>query len=256
MKRLIAVLILIAGYFVAHFKAEESRVVRGPVPQGKGRSLASTTPNPTATPQSSDKIPVRKIAAATDKELALRTIRQLQRCYDSRTCPYDDSDPRAYELALGRDLASHLRSFHRDFKQDQKLITSLAKEFIQSGDGFVQEEALRMFAELPTSADNLDAITQNLASTPDPSLIKQALPEMQRYLGSPLEPKVHAFLSGTLATGAHFASETVSESITPFLTPKSLPTYQKTLNTLPPNARAAHNLGSALREYRRLQTGA
>jgi hypothetical protein len=189
----------------------------------------------------------------------LKVLADLKACYDTHVCPFPETDPRSYEIALGKKIQSELANLRMRFGRNAGAAKDLQKtagDFLQNGDGFVQEEALKILSDLPPSEESLNAITEGLKSSPDAALMEQALGEFQRYIGTAMEAQVHQFLSDTLATGAQFSSITVSEKIQPFLNVKSYTIYEKALNTMTPGAKAASNLSAALREYRRLQTGA
>jgi len=194
-----------------------------------------------------------------EKKQLLTEIRELQKCYESRACRFPETDPRSYEVGVTQELRKKLSSFFTKFHTDssaRKDLETLARTFITSGENELQSEALKMFSELPISAENIESLTSGLMSAPDPEVMKQALPEFQRYLGTAWEQQVHSFLSVTISTGAHFSSEKVSENILPFINSTSYSTYQQALRTMSRGAKAAANLDWALREYRRLQAGA
>ncbi len=205
----------------------------------------------------------RQPASSTNLTTAIQKdidqLKKLKDCYETRTCSFPETDPKSYEFALGKQIQSELMEFRKKYSQDlrhSKELIRVAKEFLMTGDGFVQEEAIHLLSSLPPSQESLVAITEGLYSTPDPKLMEQALGEFQRYLGSPWENQVHSFLGQTLATGAQFSAITVSEKIMPFVNDKSYKSYQQTLLNMAPGSRASKNLNAALKEYRRLQTGA
>ncbi|MCB9072253.1 MAG: hypothetical protein H6623_01430 [Bdellovibrionaceae bacterium] len=195
----------------------------------------------------------------SDIEIEAQMIIDTNKCYDTQICNYPQTDPRSYEVALGKDIAKKLQQFRLKYKNNsdvQKWKEQIARKFIKSFDGFVQEEALKMFSELPIASENLQAITQGLQNSPDALLIKLAIPELQRYLGSSYESQVHTFLSSTIATGAHFSSEVVTENIGPFISNSSYNVYKQTAQQLPQGSSALRNLSTALRDYALQQTGA
>lgn len=193
-----------------------------------------------------------------DKKVFIQQIESTQKCYESNDCDFPNSDPRAYELAVGKRLAELLKNFRETFKNDPSARTELetiGREYMGSYDGFVQEEALKILALFPPSRSNMESIVDGLNNTPDPLIVEQAMNEMKRYLGSQDEALVLDFLTKLLSNGAQFSSEKASELILPFINEKSFPLFQKTLADMPQDSIAAKNLKAAIDEYLRLRSG-
>jgi hypothetical protein len=251
MKKLTAGATLLLALLFMSWIQEEKKITSIALPNTKSRSLASTVPTKKLKPPTALK---SKVNVDERKNLVAK-LEQLQKCYVSTACPFPQTDPRSYDLAVSKEIAQHLQEFRNKYKKDVSGLT-LARQFILSHDGFVQEEALKMLSEYPISQESLSALTAGLQNTPDAPLMKQAILELKRYIGSSMESQVHSFLSDTLATGAHFTAETVSQDISPFINQKSYNKYKNASDTIPDGATAKRNLNSALREFRRLTSGA
>lgn len=253
MKNLTALATLLIALFLCFWEQEEKKKsVNITLPNKQSRSLASPPPSKSTVPQASNKA-VRSVIDPRDR--LVKELEKLDGCYASEDCAFPQTDPRSYEVALGKRIAQKLSAFRTKYPKDERGL-KLARRFMQSGDGFVQEEALKLLSNYPISQESLSAITTGLTNTPDAPLMKHAIGELKRYIGSAYEPVVHTFLSSTLASGAHFTAETVSEDISPFINQSSYSKYKNASDTIPAGATAKRNLNSALREYRRVTTGA
>jgi hypothetical protein len=230
--------------------AHDARPVAASAAPPRMTNVADSTPagrGPAATAKA-------KIASASGSP-HIREMARLQECLSSTACDFPQTDPRSYEIAVGQAMRLELLKARQDGTAAGDL-EFLGRTYIHSYDGFVQEEALKILSGLPPSAESLQALTEGLKDTPDADLMEQALPELKRYIGTPWEPGMHDFLAGQIARGAHFAATTAVENLLPFLNQKSVSTYSRALAQMPPGTKAARELGRALREYRRLRTGA
>lgn len=251
MKKLTAFVTLFLSLLFMFWEQDKKKIVSITLPNKQSRSLASTPIQKISKPKD-----VRPSAFVVDvrKRLVVE-LEQLQTCYASEKCPFPQTDPRSYDLAVSKKISQKLIEFRKKYPRDENGL-KLARRFIQSHDGYVQEEALKMLSDYQISQESLTALTLGLQNTPDAPLMKQAILELKRYIGSPYESTVHTFLSETLAAGAHFTAETVSQDISPFINPQSYSKYKNASETIPDGATAKRNLNSALREYLRLSTGA
>ena len=137
--------------------------------QDQVEDLASTSAAPTkksvnASPASATRAPAASSSAAvgaTPKE-ALVKMQNLLECYSSEKCHYPQTDPKSYQIALNKDVASLLKgTAASEFAQDKDMEQAL-RDFMKEGDGFVQEEALKLFTQLPISEENLQAIIEGM----------------------------------------------------------------------------------------------
>jgi len=203
-------------------------------------------------------VPSAKKNQGDSKEALLQALRATKECYASETCDFPQTDPKSYEIAVGQTLKGLLTDYRTQFGTDPANFAemqSLALEYIQSTDEYLQDEALTMFAALPTSSENLQAITEGLNGTTDALLVEQAMNEMKRYLGTSDEPVVHEYLRELLGQGGVFPSEAAAKRILSFINAKSFSDYERLARLLPDNATVGQDLRTALDEYRRLQSG-
>lgn len=194
----------------------------------------------------------------SDKEALLQAIRATKECYASEKCDFPQTDPKSYDIAVGQSLRGLLKDYRTQFGADLKNSAdtqALALEYMQSQDEYLQEEALTLFAMLPTSSENLQAITSGLSDTTDPLLVDQAMNEMKRYMGTSDESLVHDYLRELLGRGGVFSSEEAAKKILSFINSQSYSGYDGLARSMPSNSTTAQNLRTALEEYLRLQSG-
>jgi hypothetical protein len=194
----------------------------------------------------------------TSIKAQLTHLKNIQKCFDTATCNYPQTDPRSYSLAVGRDLATHLKSALQTAQNTPEELAELAtyaRDALAIDDGFVQEAALSILAAQGPSAENLNAIAQHMIDSPEPLVMNQVADYLKSYLGSNLEPQVHQFIVKTLAQGGQFAGEAVAASIFGFINEKSFAYYQRAYQAMDPKTTAAVHLKHALDEYRRLADG-
>lgn len=211
---------------------------------------------PSSQPESQE--PAKKPKSVSDKEVLLQTIRTTKECYASEKCDFPQTDPKSYELAVGQALKGLLIEYRTKFATDLKNSAetqALALEYMKSQDEYLQEQALSMFSSLPTSSENLEAITTGLADTTDPLLVDQAMGEMKRYMGTSDEAQVHNYLRDLLGRGGVFSSEAAAKKILSFINSQSYGGYDGLARSLPSNSTVGQNLRTALDEYLRLQSG-
>ncbi|MBX7231114.1 MAG: hypothetical protein K1X29_03410 [Bdellovibrionales bacterium] len=194
-----------------------------------------------------------KLQPVTKEELMA-----LKQCYATQTCNFPQTDPRSYEFALGRAIALGLKNYFEQNKnnlQSLEDLTALAQDFIQSRDGFVQDQALDILAYLPPSAENLESLTQALKDSSDGDLIEKSLAECKRYLNSENGEKVDQFVQHIVESGGHFSSQRIASQIIPFINEKNFQKYQQILARLPKESVAARNLKASMEEYLLLKRG-
>lgn len=208
---------------------------------------AQTLPAPVSSPLTSKE--------EEERRQALNKILTTQACYENQQCDFPQTDPKSYEYAVGQSLAQQLRVFRQRFPAATVDLNTLAREYVASPDAFVQSEALDILATLPTSPENLKALSEGVETSTDPSLIQKSLVEFKRYLGTPQEAQVHETLAKIIDSGAHFTSQTVAEEIAPFINASSLERYRRTVTNMSAETTAAKNLQTALEEFERHQTG-
>lgn len=267
---LLSCIILVTGTWSLRHGFSMSGTEPAPSDAKSSRGPASSSGTNAAASPAPSQAPVHAISPYASKDSSVlqnggqnedplrAEVERLKSCYSSRSCDFPETDPRSYELELGRELSRALRSYlsaRRNDADSSSELASVGRDAMLILDAFVQEAALEIFAALPPSPENLQAIIDGLADTPEPRLISKALDEFDRYMGTPLEPDVHRYISGLIGTGAHFAGTTASEKALRYINHRSYRQYEETWKRMDPTSEAARNLGSALREFRRLQSG-
>jgi hypothetical protein len=160
---------------------------------------------------------------------------------------------------VGQAIRAELVALLAAQEQDSRLAPeaeAIARAQMGSLDAHVQAAALALLTRFPPSAENLSAIRSGLQNSPDALLIEQAMPELERYLGTPWEEELHALLTELVRSGAHFSSQAAAERILPFLRTGRADQYQKVLEALPTQSKAAQLLRAALAEWERIEGGA
>jgi hypothetical protein len=222
------------------------------------RRLPAATTKSTATAVVTTSDAATSYRDPNSKAELVSAIHAANECYASEICDFPNTDPKSYELSVGQNLKNLLSEYRNKFGRDPRNraeTESLAREFIRSGDEYVQETSLQMFSDSPPSAVNLQVLTEALKGTSDPLLVDQAMNELKRYLGTSEEHQVHEFLGELLGQGGVFSSEKAAQKILLFINPQSFSTYDNLARSLPSTSKVASDLRTALDEYRRLQTG-
>lgn len=209
-------------------------------------------------PQTQTKMEARspakaKVSFSKDDTSVYSDILDLKKCYQTLNCNLDQSDPKAYDFAVGRKIAEKLKEAHQANKNDPRL-EKLAREFIKSEDGFVQEAALDILKDFPIVSENLESVVRGIQESSNPLIVELSLPYLEQFLGSQSEPQVHQALN-ELLTGAHLVSQSVSENILKFINSRSYPFYMQKLIQMNPQGKTYQNLKSALKEFELQQSG-
>lgn len=212
-------------------------------------------------PSTGAQTPTVTAAAGSPSSALLQRYREIEdtvKCYETRTCPFPQTDPRSYEYGVGFKLRELLNKYSEDYKDDpqaQQMLAVLARQFVRSLDGNVQNAALNIMKYLPPSPENYKALADSLSNNPDATYVQSVLDEMKKYIGTPQEPAMQALLGQLIATGPHFSSQAVATHILPFINSRSYPSYRQLAEQMPSQSRAGRDLTSAVHEYERLQTG-
>lgn len=221
--------------------------------QGRGIAASSTDPlnqkNASGTPLS-----------GSNKVLLTERVQNIQAallCWSSNDCDYPETDPRSYSFAVAKDIAKQLDEFIKEsedpkFSEEAEKIADSAMKVL---DGHVQSKALEIYGKLPPSGKNLQSILSGIENSPNPLVVEQSMKEFQRYLGTPEEEKIQAFLSNFIAHGGQFSSEQASEAIYPFLNERSVGQFRDALTKMEPASTQAQYLRAAIQEFERSQSG-
>jgi hypothetical protein len=177
--------------------------------------------------------------------------KRLKACY-AGGCAYPETDPRAYDFALGQDLRNTLLGMAKVALEQSvasEELSAIGREYLDNLDGHVQEAALALLATQPTSRENLQAILQFVIGGFDAQLVPLALRELARY-GQQAEMELidNAFAQAML-TGAPFVANLLSRGILPFLHDGNLRFYRELDERLPVGSVFRANLENALRAY-------
>ena len=251
----IAGLVLLAG--VASGTAVWLSLSHSPTPVGVGAAESEPL---TQRVSKAIRNPQRSPAAASMGARDPRFVRleATRACIERSDCNYPNTDPRSYEFAVGRDLAAQARELRETLGNDpayQEQLELAAHDLMQVDDGFVQEEAIKIFSGLPARTENLQAMIAGLQNTPDPTLVAQAMEEWKRYLGTRDEPLVQEALAQIVARGAQFSAEQASEDVGEFLNERTVQGFRDALAAMVPSSTAAKNLRAALEQYERRVMG-
>lgn len=251
MKKILALGLLSLAFALAAFFLPSRAVnaVRGASSEVKAPPSPSPSPSPSARAPAS-------VPSPSKKDALLGDLKKTKACYDSDDCDFPQTDPRSYSIAIGRHLASVLAELRENYDPSQQNeMEAVAQEYMQVNDGFVQEQAIRIFSLLPPRTENLNAMISGLENSPDPTLIEQAMKEWERYVGTSDEPRIQEFLADFMAHGGQFSSEKAAELIGTFLNERTAPAFRATLASMVSTSTPAQYLRAALIEYDRQRTG-
>jgi len=187
----------------------------------------------------------------------VQSIHSALLCWSSNDCNYPETDPRSYSFAVAKDIANQLDEFLKE-SDDPKFAEEaekIAEESMKILDGHVQSKALEIYGKLPPSGKNLQSILSGIENSPNPLVVEQSMKEFQRYLGTPEEEKIQAFLSNFIAHGGQFSSEQASEAIYPFLNERSVGQFRDALTKMESASTQAQYLRAAIQEFERSQSG-
>lgn len=187
----------------------------------------------------------------------LKKIADTEACYQTFTCPFSQNDPRAYDIAVGKELAKSIKDLHKEYRGNPKaetLLKELGLKYFKSENGFVQEAALNILKDFDPDQEILQSLIDGLENTYNPKITELSLLELEKYLGTENESQVHHLLE-KLMLGAHFSGETTSTHILKFINEKSYRYYLNLLKALPVGTKNHQNLKSALSEYEKRRSG-
>lgn len=187
-------------------------------------------------------------AVVTPKE-SLVKMQSLLECYSSEKCQYPQTDPKSYQIALNKDVADLLKNSQAsEFAQDKDMAKVL-REFMKEGDGFVQEEVLKLMADLPISEENLQAIIEGMKNNyADPLIMQQVIQELARYNNSSMAEQVRGFVGETLLSGPQYSAEATAQKIRSVLSPDNIP-YYRSLAEKSRSSAVKNALQSSLNDY-------
>ena len=182
----------------------------------------------------------------------------LQSCYDDNIidCGYPNNDPRQTSFLIGQDIKNELQSLLDQWKGgeiDEKVLSQAALESIANPDGHVQQAALEVLSELPTSQSHYNSMLETLAASYNAKIIKLIMLEAQRYKTEYALERLDQIYIQQLKTGAPYASQEVAKNLLPFFNEYNIGSYKQTLNELPAKTKKAQLLKANIEEYERMQ---
>ncbi|MFM6928922.1 MAG: hypothetical protein ACKOX6_10695 [Bdellovibrio sp.] len=169
---------------------------------------------------------VSSVVAENPQE-SLDKIQTLVNCYSHEKCKYRQTDPKSYQVALNKEAASFLQNTKAsEFSESLQMQKSL-RDLMKEGDGFVQEEVLKLMSQLPVSEENLQAIIEGLKNNyADPLIMEQVMGELARYNNSGMAEQVRGFMAETLLSGPQYSAETAAQKIRPLLNSGNIAYYR------------------------------
>jgi len=180
----------------------------------------------------------------------------LLNCSETRTCPEDNSDPRASSILLGKMLSENLQQYIQLHVEenyfDQKSLI-IVQTFIDYPDGHVQQQAISLMSHQPADIPTAEMLIEALVDGYDAKIMKQSLLELQRYPS--LESEIQALLQQTLITGSFYVAQTVANQILPFLNSKNIQSYIELAAKLPKASKRSRYLLANIKEFQLRQTG-
>jgi hypothetical protein len=123
----------------------------------------------------------------------------------------------------------------------------LAITYMKVGDGYVQEEALKILSQQPASADALRAVLNEVIGGYDSRLIAPGLAELRRYQAENDRIRIGSSLADAMVSGAPFVAKEISAGISPFLCDATLATFREAAATIPATSAVRANLEAAIK---------
>ncbi len=194
----------------------------------------------------------------TQQPISLTQLHFLQSCYNEIDCGYPNNDPRQVTYLIGQDIREELLSLLQRWQKneiDSEELSQAAIESLNNPDGHVQQAAIEIFSELPTSQNHYTLMFKTLSESYNAKIIKQIMQETQRYSEEKTSAQIDQIFIQQLKTGAPYASQEVAKNLLPFINSNNFILYKETLISLPPKSRKSRLLKSTLEEFERLQTG-
>jgi hypothetical protein len=254
MKKLAAGMILAVGVGIVVISSqgpgEQVAEDAAPLPAAEAKRAPASAPAPASAAAAAPKI---SPAQAEERAKALvEQVRTLEACYGGG-CGYPETDAKSYSFGVGQDLKTalfQLAATSRTAELKGEALAAIAREQLKNEDGHVQEAALALLATQPPSEANLAAVLDNVIAGYDAQLIQAAMGELRRYTSEHDQEKIAAALSGAMTSGSPFVAREVSNGITPFLLPRTVPIYEEALASIIEGSLVRRDLARAIDEYR------
>ncbi|NCN42032.1 hypothetical protein GW916_12375 [bacterium] len=227
------------------------------------RALPTSTSRGPAQTVPSSKSKVSKIQSKIkpvqfDLEDYHARLLKIKSCYSHENCRYDNSDPRAYEFAVGKDLAqklNQLKSYVSKNSLEDPRLSQIAREFMSLPDGRVKEAALDLMATQAPNPKNLDSVLRDIIGSFNEKLIPQALMELNKYPDPQSQKAIANAISENLSTGSFRVRQKLAEHSMNYINSSNYDHYNAISKNLPVNSVVKTHLDAALTEYRMKNSG-
>ncbi|MEC7120656.1 MAG: hypothetical protein VXW65_12250 [Pseudomonadota bacterium] len=177
-------------------------------------------------------------------------------CIENNPCGLPDSDPKAVFFTVSQTLAASLRELALIGARQPELMAAtaaLAREYLLFPEGYVQEAALQIFAQLPPDPDNAARIRQLLAESFNDGIVAQSLLELQRYPDTAAIAQLTPVLLQGLRSGGFHAADQIARDIAPFLNRDNIGQYEQLLQQMPEALERHRRLSDAIAQWHQQQ---
>jgi hypothetical protein len=198
-------------------------------------------------------------SVTTQKALppSLEATRYWLRCLEVSAC-VDQYGSRNNSLDAHFQVVQQAEQALRRLSQaglTEKELGEAAEWALRSADGHVHAAALDLLALTRPTPEQVQAVTAALEHSFDSTLIRKALPLLQRWHQQGLCNSCERMMVLILKDGGLYAGQVVAQSLLPFLSPGNVETFKATANELPADSLKKRHLEQTLEEYQRLSTG-
>ena len=186
-----------------------------------------------------------------------RTLTELLDCL-RQSCEFPESDPRAYELAVGGAIHARLvmasQKYERNDLGQSEFIDQLLIG-LRVTNGHVQVFAIKQLATLPVSVKVFEQVNAVLTSVVDPLVFKQSLGFLKKYQANGFQIPVSNLVKHLIAHGGHYVSLEASKSLDTLINESNWQDYSQLLNVDEISHRKKKLINQSLTEFHRQQTG-
>jgi hypothetical protein len=236
--------------------------------QHKGPSLVQSVSSKTVRVTEASSKEVREPATTSRRKTSeskspefqnvIKAVDMYHQCRQSLNCSLEDTDSRAYDLALGADLRQKLQILNRRvaaMKLHGAELSELARALLNIPDGGVKAEALELMLSQPLQQEDLEVVGEAVFKDHDSHLLESGLRILARFLDQPEAPMVHAQIRECLLTGSLLVREVLAKNLKEFINHGSYQFYQKLSEDKRYDAPIRASLVSQLREWELEQSG-
>ena len=180
-------------------------------------------------------------------------------CYQKDDCDFPSEDPKAYHFAIGQKLKKTLMNIESSISENgvkEEKYQKLGQFFMAVPDGHVKEAALHILSSQEPSKDSFQAIIDGILNFHDPALIRHAMFELERYLGSSHEQKMIQEIAKVLLRGSPSVSKEISRYLVAFINSNSRDVFKEVLFQLHPRSIVYQRIQETLSEYEKRENAA